>query len=66
MPRFGLSEDDLRDLTALENDPKVRFLIAWDQGKLFVKAAQGHSRGVSDRLNMAEVLAVIKPGDPGW
>eukprot|EP00969_Alexandrium_andersonii_P191945 8477538-Alexandrium_andersonii.AAC.1 len=66
MARFGLSEDDLRVLIELENDPKVRFLMAWGQGKLFAKAAQAHSRGVSDRIDVAEALGVIKPGDPGW
>eukprot|EP00969_Alexandrium_andersonii_P041159 1804193-Alexandrium_andersonii.AAC.1 len=51
MVKFGLNEDDLRSLIEIENDPKTRFLMAWDKGKLFVKAAQGHSKGVSDRIN---------------
>eukprot|EP00969_Alexandrium_andersonii_P308486 13634683-Alexandrium_andersonii.AAC.1 len=56
MAKFGLNENDLRVLIEIENDPKTRFLVAWGQGKLFAKAAQGHNKGVSDRINMAEAL----------
>eukprot|EP00969_Alexandrium_andersonii_P053032 2329848-Alexandrium_andersonii.AAC.1 len=67
MKRFGrLGEDDLRVLIELENYPKVRFLMAWDRSKLYVKAAQGHSSGVADEIDMSQALQVFKPGDPGW
>eukprot|EP00969_Alexandrium_andersonii_P153146 6772353-Alexandrium_andersonii.AAC.1 len=66
MEKFHLNEDDVRSLIEIEKNPKVKFLMAWDQGKLYVKAAHGHSKGVSDRINVAEALDVIKLGDPGW
>eukprot|EP00969_Alexandrium_andersonii_P203199 8979285-Alexandrium_andersonii.AAC.1 len=40
--------------------------MAWDRNKLYVEATQGHSRGVSDNIDMPQALQVIKPGDPDW
>eukprot|EP00969_Alexandrium_andersonii_P137819 6095084-Alexandrium_andersonii.AAC.1 len=65
--RFGkLSEEDLRILIEIENRPKARFLMAWGRSKLHIRAAQRHSRGVSDNIDMSQALQVVKPGDPGW
>eukprot|EP00969_Alexandrium_andersonii_P245196 10836399-Alexandrium_andersonii.AAC.1 len=67
MKRFGdLSEEDLRILIEIENYRKARFLVARGRNTLYICAAQGHSRGVSDNVDMSQARQVAKPGDPDW
>eukprot|EP00969_Alexandrium_andersonii_P309935 13697057-Alexandrium_andersonii.AAC.1 len=67
MKRFGkLNEEDLRMLIEIENYPKARFLMAWEHNQLYIRAAQGHSGGVSDNIDMSQALEVAQPGDARW
>eukprot|EP00969_Alexandrium_andersonii_P109978 4852607-Alexandrium_andersonii.AAC.1 len=46
MERHGpLTDEDFRVLVEMENHPKARSLMAWQDGRLFIRAAQGHSDG---------------------
>eukprot|EP00969_Alexandrium_andersonii_P346292 15308520-Alexandrium_andersonii.AAC.1 len=57
MKRFGeLSEEDLRIPIEMGNFPKARFLMAWEHDRLYIRAAQGHSGGVSDNIDVAQAL----------
>eukprot|EP00969_Alexandrium_andersonii_P353551 15440171-Alexandrium_andersonii.AAC.1 len=40
--------------------------MVWQDGCLFVRAAQGHSGGVGDRVDVNQVLEQISPGHPRW
>eukprot|EP00969_Alexandrium_andersonii_P208938 9227846-Alexandrium_andersonii.AAC.1 len=42
------TEEDFRVLVEMENFPKARFLMAWQGGRLYIRAAQGHSDGTGD------------------
>eukprot|EP00969_Alexandrium_andersonii_P271724 12009788-Alexandrium_andersonii.AAC.1 len=50
----------------MENHPKARFLMAWQDGRLYIRAAQGHSDGVGDVVDMSQALERITPGHPRW
>jgi RNA:NAD 2'-phosphotransferase (TPT1/KptA family) len=67
MRRFDLDEEDVEEIVDAENRDKVRFIKFREaDGKLWLRAAQGHSAGVGSRLDMKQVLEVIQPGHPAW
>eukprot|EP00969_Alexandrium_andersonii_P033247 1451485-Alexandrium_andersonii.AAC.1 len=67
MERHGpLTDEDFRVLVEMENHPKAGFLMAWQDGRLFIRAAQGHSDGVGDVVDTSQALERITPGHPRW
>eukprot|EP00969_Alexandrium_andersonii_P247412 10932867-Alexandrium_andersonii.AAC.1 len=54
MSRYGpLSDEALRILVELENEEKIRFLMAWgSDGRLYLRAAQAHSGGLGAFIDM--------------
>eukprot|EP00969_Alexandrium_andersonii_P265261 11722621-Alexandrium_andersonii.AAC.1 len=35
------------------------FLMAWEHNQLYIRAAQGHSGGVSDNIDMSQALEAV-------
>eukprot|EP00969_Alexandrium_andersonii_P020863 911417-Alexandrium_andersonii.AAC.1 len=50
----------------MENWPKARFLMAWENDRLFIRAAQGHSDGVSRNVDVSQALELVEPGHARW
>eukprot|EP00969_Alexandrium_andersonii_P322545 14251175-Alexandrium_andersonii.AAC.1 len=40
--------------------------MAWADDRLFIRAAQGHSIGVGDRVDVSQALEQVEPGHPRW
>eukprot|EP00969_Alexandrium_andersonii_P347041 15342979-Alexandrium_andersonii.AAC.1 len=68
MERDGpLSDEALRVLVELENEEKVRFLMAWgDDGRLYLRAAQAHSGGLGAYIDMSKALEEFTPDHDLW
>eukprot|EP00969_Alexandrium_andersonii_P182718 8073642-Alexandrium_andersonii.AAC.1 len=68
MARYGpLSDEALRVLAELENEGKIRFLMAWgNDGRLYLRAAQAHSGGLGAFIDMTKALEVFTPDHPQW
>ena len=67
MRGFRLGSAEALELVDIENRGKIRFTRSFaDDGAPMLRAAQGHSKGVSNRLAMEEVLTEVSPGHPKW
>ena len=54
MRRLNLPEEDVEEIVDEENRDKVRFIKFREaDGKLWLRAAQGHSAGVGSRVDMS-------------
>eukprot|EP00969_Alexandrium_andersonii_P015837 692784-Alexandrium_andersonii.AAC.1 len=50
----------------MENFPKCRFLMAWQDERLYLRAAQAHSGGIGAMIDMSRALEEIQPGHEKW
>eukprot|EP00969_Alexandrium_andersonii_P024407 1065394-Alexandrium_andersonii.AAC.1 len=50
----------------IENAPRVRFLVGWEDGELFVKSAQGRPSRMTYAVDMHQTSPVVEPDDPRW